>query len=190
MQPILNDKAKARPSEGVAPGSVQVVPYDPQWPREFRRIRARLRPVLPGARIEHVGSTAVPGCDAKPIIDVSVGLAPGSALRVDAARSAGLEFRSVRPYSVVFALGDERGKRLANVHVRYRGSETELGDLLFRDYLRAHPTAVEEYGRLKRQIAAKSRTGGDYTRGKARFIQRTLRAAQRWAKATRKKSAR
>lgn len=178
---MVKRKAKLAPLVGQLVVSVRIEPYDPEWPREFRRIRARLRPVLPGARIEHVGSTAVPGCAAKPIIDVSVGLAPGSALRVDVARSSGLEFRSVRPWSVVFALGDERGERLANVHVRYRGSASELGDLLFRDYLRSHPAAVEEYGRLKHRLVAKASDPAAYSRQKAPFIERTLRAGRRWA---------
>ena len=52
---------------GLAKREIRVVPYDRRWAREFRNVRTRLRLVLPSARIEHVGSTAVPGCDAKPV---------------------------------------------------------------------------------------------------------------------------
>jgi GrpB-like predicted nucleotidyltransferase (UPF0157 family) len=167
---------------GLAPGTVRVVPYDAAWPREFRRIRKQLLPLFPGSRIEHVGSTSVLGCAAKPLIDVSVGLLEGTSLQVDTATAAGLEFRMVRPGSVVFRLQGPTGLSIGFVHVRGRGSDPELRDLLFRDYLRAHPRVVDEYSELKRRLATKSVNRGDYSRGKEPFIQRIHSAARRWAK--------
>lgn len=175
---------KSQRGTGVMPRSteIQVVPYDPAWEGEYRQILGRLSRILPGARIQHVGSTAVPGCAAKPIIDVSVGLGMGESLHADDARAAGLEFRSVRSYSVVFAISNPDRSRRAHVHVRARGSDPELSDLLFRDYLRTHPQAVVDYSRLKHRLAATKRTGSDYTRSKAPYIERTIERARRWAK--------
>jgi GrpB-like predicted nucleotidyltransferase (UPF0157 family) len=170
---------------GLVSGEVKVVPYDPEWPRLFERIRNRLRSVLPTARIEHIGSTAVPGCEAKPIIDVSVGLTLGSVLRVDKARSIGLEFLAIRPDSVKFALSDERGRHLAYVHMRCRGSEPELRDLRFRDFLRAHPDVVRDYVKVKHQAMATTKVRRDYTDAKAPFIEGLEPRIRRWARRTR-----
>jgi GrpB-like predicted nucleotidyltransferase (UPF0157 family) len=139
---------------GLAPGLTQIVPYDPEWPREFERIRRHLHSLLPTARVEHVGSTAVPGCEAKPILDLSVGLAPGTRLRVDNAQSIGLEFRSVSPESSLFVATGRDGRRIAHVHVNPRNSGAELDFLRFRDYLRAHPNVARAYAQTKRRALA------------------------------------
>jgi len=170
---------------GLASGKVRVVRYDPEWPLLFQRIRNRLCNVLPTARIEHIGSTAVPGCEAKPIIDVSVGLTPGSVLRRDEARSIGLEFLAIRPDSVKFALSDKRGRHLAYVHMRHLDSEPELRDLRFRDFLRAHPDTVREYVKVKRLAAAATKIRRDYTNAKAPFIEGLEPRIRRWARRTR-----
>jgi GrpB-like predicted nucleotidyltransferase (UPF0157 family) len=172
-------------SLGLAPGETRVVPYDPEWPLQFERLRKRLSSILPTARIEHVGSTAVPGCEAKPIIDVSVGLAPGTALRVDDARSAGLEFRSIEPQGAVFGVYGKGRVRLANVHVRYRDSEAEIRDLLFLDFLRAHPEVVRDYVQVKRRTLAAGKTGRNYTDAKAPFIEGLEPRIRRWARRAR-----
>jgi GrpB-like predicted nucleotidyltransferase (UPF0157 family) len=160
------------------------VPYNPEWQRHFQKIRRRLQSLLPTARIEHVGSTSVPGCVAKPILDISVGLAPGSALAVDDARSVGCEFRSIRPYSVVFGIYGEGRARLANVHVRYRDSEAELRDLRFPDFLRSHPAVVRDYVQVKRSALASGKSGGAYTEAKAPFIEGLQPRIRRWAHRT------
>jgi GrpB-like predicted nucleotidyltransferase (UPF0157 family) len=158
-----------------------VVPYDPEWPHDFERLVLTLRSILPTARIEHIGSTAVPGCEAKPIIDVSVGVAPNSSLKVDAARSAGLEFRSISPTSAVFAISGEGGVRIANVHVRGRDSEAELRDLRFRDFLRSHPNVARDYVLVKRRALAAGKQGREYTTAKAPFIEGLDPRVRRWA---------
>lgn len=184
VSPCVPARGRPRRILGLEPGEARVVRYDPEWPQLYQQIQARLRPALPAARIEHVGSTAVPGCDAKPIIDISVGLAPGSALRVGEALSVGLEFRSIRPYSVVFALSGDEGERLAHIHVRYRDSESELGDLRFRDFLRTHPGVVREYSELKRSVAGTAGSRGRYTEAKAPFIEGLQPRIGRWARRT------
>jgi GrpB-like predicted nucleotidyltransferase (UPF0157 family) len=131
--------------------------------------------------MEHIGSTSVVGCWAKPLIDVSVGLPGRGSVHVDDAKAAGLEFRMVRPGSTVFRLSGPTGLTLGFVHVRGRDSEPERGDLLFRDYLRTHPGTVKEYSRLKRRLAGAMTVRGDYSRAKTPFIERVQGKARRWA---------
>lgn len=159
--------------------------YDRRWPGQFRELARRLSGIAPRARVEHIGSTAVPGCAAKPIIDVSVGLPPGCRFGADEARAIGLEFRSVHPYSALFALSDGDGRRIAHVHVRALGSESEIRDLRFRDYLRAHPRATRAYVAAKRRILSTRSLVGDYTRAKEPFIEGLSGAIRRWADETR-----
>jgi GrpB-like predicted nucleotidyltransferase (UPF0157 family) len=166
---------------GLTPGTVRVVPYDPEWPREFRKMHKRLLALFPGARIEHIGSTSVVGCSAKPIIDISVGLPRESSVHADDAKAVGLEFRMVRPGSITFRMQGPTGLTIGFVHVRARDSEPEFGDLLFRDYLRAHPAAATAYGKLKGRLAATRLVRGDYSRAKAPFIKRAQERAHRWA---------
>jgi GrpB-like predicted nucleotidyltransferase (UPF0157 family) len=166
---------------GLAPGSVRVVPYDPEWPRAFRTIRSRLLPLFPRARIEHIGSTSIVGCWAKPIVDVSIGLQRGGSVHVDDAKAAGLDFRLVRPGSITFRVQGPTGLTIAFVHVYARDSEPELANLHFRDYLRAHPGVTEEYSKLKRRLAASGKARSDYSPAKAPFIERAQARARRWA---------
>ena len=173
-----------RPRLGLAKGRIRVVPYQPGWEDAFRALRARLRKILPEARIEHVGSTAVPGGEAKPILDVSVGLAPGTRLRIAAARSIGLEFRSVSPESAHFVFRDTKGRHVAHVHVNPRGSDAELGLLRFRDFLRAHPDVVLEYVALKHRSIADARARACYTEEKGPFIRGLEPRVRRWAQRT------
>jgi len=101
---------------------------------------------------------------------------------VDDARSVGLEFRSIRPPGAIFVINGRGRVRLANVHVRYRGSASELDQLLFRDYLRAHPGVVRDYVRVKRRALMAGLKGRDYTAAKAPFIEALKPRMLRWAR--------
>jgi GrpB-like predicted nucleotidyltransferase (UPF0157 family) len=140
---------------------IELVDYDPAWPALFATEAGQLRAVL-GARalrVEHVGSTAVPGLVAKPVIDIQVSVAtlddPGA---FDAALgSLGYAhvvhdpaFDAIYPF---FAkpLGWPRTHHL---HLCVAGSREEVRHLAFRDALRAQPAIAQEYVRLKRELAA------------------------------------
>jgi GrpB-like predicted nucleotidyltransferase (UPF0157 family) len=163
---------------------VVVVRYSPEWPRSFHRFERKLRSLIPTARIEHVGSTSVPGMEAKPIIDVSVGLPPGTRVRVDAARAIGLEFRSVSSESTHFVFRDKDGGHVAHVHVNPRDSEPELSLLRFRDFLRGHNSVAREYTETKRSILAANPSREGYTRAKSPFIRGLEGRVRRWAMRT------
>lgn len=159
---------------------VIVVPYDPDWPGRFDRERAILGAVFAGseATIEHVGSTAVPGLGAKPVIDVMVGLSKlaEAKARISALEAEGYEY--VQKYERQFP---ERryfrkprlGPLAYHLHCVVKGSDFWVRHLAFRDYLRAHPESAAAYYELKRELAVRC-SKEDYTEAKSPFIERIL----------------
>ncbi|HYI67341.1 MAG TPA: GrpB family protein [Candidatus Limnocylindrales bacterium] len=167
-----------------ADGAVEVVPYDSRWPARFEAWRHRLAAALGSAatRIEHVGSTAVPGLAAKPIVDiqVSVGDPEVEADYVPAVENTGLQLRAREPDHRYFRPPPDRPREL-HVHVCAAGSTWERDHLLFRNYLRAHPATRDAYADLKRTLV--QRYPDDrlaYTDAKSAFILDTLDAASAW----------
>jgi GrpB-like predicted nucleotidyltransferase (UPF0157 family) len=160
--------------------TVVMVDPDASWPRLFEEERARLTPALaPFARsIEHIGSTAIPGLCAKPIIDLLVTVEPlGPAQRYAAVLIAfGYVLRADTAQTERYAFGkrDAQGKRLVpgyNLHVVQHGGGEHQRHVAFRDYLQTHPDARRAYGDLKRRLAvayAGDRDG--YTQAKSAFV--------------------
>ena len=154
--------------------------YDPQWPQEFEKLRARIEATLGplAAAIEHIGSTAVPGLAAKPIIDIDVLLRPDAdfAQAVSALSLAGYEHRGdleVRGREAFRAPVDSYPHHL---YVCLAEAGEYLRHVEFRDYLRRQPEDAEAYVTLKRELArefAADREG--YTQAKSEFVERTLR---------------
>ena len=164
---------------------VELLDVDGSWADRFegvaRAIRDALGPVA--ARVDHVGSTAVPGIAAKPIVDVQLSvpdIEDEDAYR-PALEALGWPMRSREPGHRYFRT--PRGVRpRIQIHVCEAGSDWEREHVLFRDYLRAHPEEAAAYGRLKRDLATRYR--GDrlaYTEAKTPFIRTALAHADRWA---------
>jgi GrpB-like predicted nucleotidyltransferase (UPF0157 family) len=167
---------------------IEVVEYNPEWPAQFAAWRDRLAAALgPTAiRIEHVGSTSVPGLPAKPVIDIQVSVpdmtdeaayAPAIDALGVALRSRDTEHRYFRP------AGDR--PRDVQIHVCDAGSDWARAHLLFRDYLRTHAEAARAYAGMKRDAAARypnDRIG--YNEAKTDFILDKLEQAESWASAT------
>jgi GrpB-like predicted nucleotidyltransferase (UPF0157 family) len=162
---------------------VNVVPYDPDWPRRFAQECAVLCAVFAGseAAIEHVGSTAVPGLGAKPVIDVMVGLSQLAEAegRIAALETAGYEY--VQKYEG--QLPERRyfrkpwlGPRAYHLHCVVKGSDFWVRHLAFRDYLRAHLESAAAYYELKGRLAARC-SKEDYTEAKSQFIEWILVSA-------------
>jgi GrpB-like predicted nucleotidyltransferase (UPF0157 family) len=167
---------------------VEVVPYDERWPGLFARWRQRLEKALGGAaaRIEHVGSTAVPGLPAKPVVDVLVGIADveNEDAYVPAIESLEVALRSREPGHRYFRPAGDR-PRIVQIHVCNAGGEWERERLLFRDYLRADGAAREAYARLKQELADSYRDDRlAYNEGKTAFILDTLEEAEAWGRRT------
>jgi GrpB-like predicted nucleotidyltransferase (UPF0157 family) len=133
-------------------------PYDPDWPNRFaseaRRIEVALDPIA--MRLEHVGSTAVPGLAAKPVIDIQVSvrsMSPREAYRRPL-EELGYQW-GIDPWTdehEFFSL-DEDGERRFHIHVCPEGSNWERRHVTFREWLREHPDDAASYERLKRQLA-------------------------------------
>ena len=136
---------------------VVVVDHDPEWPRQFERLRDRVARALGplAERIEHVGSTAVPGLAAKPVIDLDVVVRSPADVGPAIERLATLGYRHQGDLGIA---GREAflwppGEPRHHVYVCPATSEALRSHLLFRDYLRSHPAAAERYGAAKRRAA-------------------------------------
>ena len=136
----------------------------------------------PGARIEHIGSTSVPGLAAKPIVDIQVGVAePLDEARFHALL-APLGYESMGeaglPGRLYFR---RRGPQSFNVHVIELGGVLWQDNLALRDYLRAAPDAAARYGQHKLAVvAAGANDLTTYSRGKAAVVEELLAQAWRW----------
>ncbi len=142
--------------------------YEPTWPEEFERIRASLLEILGplALRIDHVGSTSVPGLAAKDVIDVQITVAAltpevkGRLVRAGYQHKPGITHDHVPagadPDPALWAklfFKQPEGERRTNVHVRVEGHPNQRYALLFRDYLRVHPRSAKTVERIKRELA-------------------------------------
>lgn len=168
---------------GLEKGVVRVVPYDPDWQVQYALEAARLYSSIGEfvLDIQHVGSTAVPGCDAKPIIDIAICIA--NLDKVDACvpllAQLGYEYKGENgiPGRHYFQRG--RPVCLFHIHMSMPEHANWINHMRFRDHLLAHTEAVQAYCQLKHDLAA--RYPNDrlaYTEGKAEFIRSILEAAK------------
>jgi GrpB-like predicted nucleotidyltransferase (UPF0157 family) len=143
---------------GLAYGKVRLVDSDPGWPRAFQRLAAELRLALGSlaVAVEHVGSTAVPGLAAKPILDIAVGLAPDAdtAQVIAILEPLGWNFRGDKgDAGLLFVLEDRPAHRVAHLHIVGYGDARWRRYLVFRDRLRTDPATRAAYAQLKRRLA-------------------------------------
>jgi GrpB-like predicted nucleotidyltransferase (UPF0157 family) len=164
---------------------IKVVAYDEEWPARFESWRELIATALKHAalRIDHVGSTSVPGLSAKPIVDVQVSVADMSDEEdyVPKLERLGVQLRSRDDLHRYFRPFADR-PRDVHIHVCPAGSVWEREHLLFRDYLRATPAAREVYTEAKREASRVwSDDGWAYTDAKSEVILDILKEAERWA---------
>ncbi len=136
-----------------------LVPYDPRWPDAFSRERQRIAAALGAValRIEHHGSTAVPGLAAKPIIDIQISVAALQPLEAYATPLATVGYVHLPHADDTFAPFFHRPAgwpHTHHVHVVCAGGDEERRTLAFRDYLRDHDGVARTYETLKRNLAA------------------------------------
>jgi GrpB-like predicted nucleotidyltransferase (UPF0157 family) len=164
---------------------IAIAEYDPAWPVRFAEMRDHLAYALgvTALRIDHVGSTAVPGLAAKPIVDIQVSVPDVDDERAyrSAIESATFGLRYREPGHRYFRPPPGL-PRLWQVHVCTIGSEWERVHLLFRDYLRAHPRRAAAYAALKWRLAGEHLADRiAYTDAKEPLIKSALRQAEEWA---------
>ena len=179
---------------------IVIVAYRPEWPEEFERIRDWLAGALgeEALRIDHIGSTAVPGLAAKDIIDVQVTAAAldvsvldSAFARIGCTRAGEID----RDHAPPTATPDDdwrklyyrppAGMRPTHLHVRRAGSANGRYALLCRDYLRAHPLAAGAYAQVKLALARQDAYDGDrYYDVKDPVCDIIMAGAEDWAAAT------
>jgi len=186
---ILQDRVQQAVHEDVG-----ILPYDSRWPDLFRREAEHLRSCIPATlirRIEHFGSTAVPGLAAKPIVDMLVEVTTLRAARTEIApilKAQGYDYfwrpsfgEDIPPWYAFFIRRDHRGIRTHHIHMvtSRRTFQEHWERLFFRDFLIAHPQAARAYERLKTELAtAHANDRVNYTKGKTAFIQRITAQAK------------
>jgi NAD-dependent deacetylase len=164
---------------------LEVAEYDPEWPRRYEA-EADLVCAALGADVvdvEHMGSTAVPGLAAKPVIDISVGLrrVELAAERIAAMDQLGYEYLGENNLpGRLFFRKDEKGRRAYHVHaVEHDGGHWHR-HRAFRDYLRAHPEEAVRYAVEKRRLAAQCETHEEYWARKQAYVDPLFERAWSW----------
>ena len=161
--------------------SIHVVPYDSRWPDRFEQERQVLADVLGPwlvGPIEHVGSTAVPGLAAKPVIDIMAAVRNLESSRavIAALSEFGYCYSAYRDDVMHWFCKPSPAIRTHHLHVVPFQSQLWFDRLAFRDFLRAHPTVAMDYASLKRTLAKQHETDRDaYTDAKSPFVETVLR---------------
>jgi len=181
---VVDDQQIEAVSVGKPPPQYQeivIAEYDPEWPRWFEQAAERIRAVLGDKvlQLEHVGSTAVPGLPAKPLIDANLVVADTTDedAYVPPLRAIGYELRVREPdwFEHRMLRGFDPP---VNLHVFPQGCEEVPRMLRFRDHLRANETDRELYARAKRELAAKEwKYVQNYADAKSEVVQDILSRA-------------
>jgi GrpB-like predicted nucleotidyltransferase (UPF0157 family) len=163
---------------------IEIVPYDTNWPGMFRDERSRLLSRFPAIvrRVEHFGSTAVPGLSAKPIVDMLVevtSLDETTTQIVPALEADGYDYLwrpttgdDTPPFYAFFIKRSKEGQRSHHIHLVERDFP-QWEALLFRDYLIANPGVAWQYVEVKQRLAAEFPNDRvAYTDGKGEFVRR------------------
>ena len=167
--------------------AIEIVPYDPAWPARFTAEKAVLRGIFAATptQIEHIGSTAVVGLKAKPVIDIMLGVDHLADVEARIPDLVARDYEYVRRYEAefperrLFAKPQQR-PRLVHLHAVERTTFFWQRHLLFRDFLRRHREAAAEYGDLKTRLAAEFGDDRDgYARAKTAFIDAAVERARR-----------
>jgi GrpB-like predicted nucleotidyltransferase (UPF0157 family) len=160
---------------------IRIEPHDPAWPAAFESEREALEAAIGGwavGGIHHVGSTAVPGLAAKPIVDILVGVEDLASSRACFEPLAGLEYRYApyRAEEMHWFCKPHPERRTHHLHLAPAGGRRFADELAFRDRLRADPETAAAYERLKRELAARHPEDREaYTDAKRDFIRRSIR---------------
>jgi GrpB-like predicted nucleotidyltransferase (UPF0157 family) len=171
----------------IAAAPIEIVPYDPAWPARFESEKSLLLNIFRSVSVhaEHVGSTAVPGLGAKPVIDILLGVADLADVeaRIPELAAAGYEYiqryEAEFPERRLFAKPHQR-PRAYHLHAVERWTAFWRRQLLFRNFLRRRPEVALDYCELKKRLAAEYSADRDgYAWAKTAFIEAVLEHAGR-----------
>ncbi len=169
--------------------AIELVTYNPEWPKLADLEIKKLCEVLPSKHIldiQHVGSTAIPGLSAKPIIDIQIAVDSLFAIQqtaINILKSLGYEYWADNPdperMFFVKGMPPFGDKRTHHVHIVEPASKHWQGKIQFRDYLKSHPEAVQEYEELKVALAKQHTYNRElYTNAKTEFVNSILNKIQ------------
>jgi GrpB-like predicted nucleotidyltransferase (UPF0157 family) len=165
---------------------VVICDYDPTWPQRYEALRRPVADALGdlAAQIDHVGSTSVRGLAAKPTIDIVIRLRSADDLPTAIERLARLGYAHEGDLGIggreAFATPPGYGPHDHHLYVCVPDWGGYADQVVFRDYLRAHPDVADAYARLKRSLAARHRNNRRaYANAKADFVRTVLARAQR-----------
>jgi len=171
----------------VTKSSIIIADYDPKWPIIYEEEKAKILSAVGNkvVAVEHVGSTAVPGLEAKPVIDIMVGVSHLSDASecVEPLKNIGYEYvpeyEASIPERRFFRKGpSEIPNQHFHLHMVERTSSFWERHFLFRDYLRTHPSVAQRYYRLKKESTAKHGSDHEaYTEAKTSLIEQVLAEA-------------
>ena len=159
---------------------IRLVQHDPEWADIYGRAEADIRDALGehALSIDHVGSTAIPGIDSKPVIDILVlveSYDPEEVYRIPL-ESLGYMYGHREEWHVFFE-GDPLGMS-TQVHVVEESAADSRMMITFRDYLRTHPDEARRYEQLKHTLADRYSDGNEYADAKSEYVQGVLRRAE------------
>jgi len=154
---------------------ILVVEYDPAWPGAFEREKAAVCAAMADliVDIQHIGSTAIPGLHAKPVIDVLIAVPHFTAMQEYARRLAPLGYRhQTQPMESVRIFFRKGLPRTHHLHIVEDGSDEHRRLVLFRDYLLKHPEIATAYEDLKQELAERfADSRPQYTESKTDFVE-------------------
>ncbi|WP_319464058.1 GrpB family protein [Micromonospora sp. RTP1Z1] len=167
--------------------TIHIEPHDAAWAERFDEeasvISRTIGPWITGG-VHHVGSTAVPGLAAKPVIDIMVGVADLESSRpcIELLKPLSYRYWPYRAEVMHWFCKPRPSHRTHHLHLVPTGSPRYVNVLAFRDYLRAHPDARADYEALKRDLADRYPNDREaYTEGKTDLIGKLTEAARAWA---------
>jgi len=135
--------------------------YNPQWTTQFEEVKKNLSRIFgeKALAIEHVGSTSIPGMQAKPIIDSLVLVSQMEHFDKERKEMSALGYENgdnyIAPDTLIFFKTAPDGSKLENIHICVQGSHKATQFVIMRDYFRSHPEKVKEYSDLKQKLKEK-----------------------------------
>lgn len=174
---------------GLKRGTVSLSPHDPDWVRQAGDTIGILRCIFGdlAVDIQHIGSTAIEGIQAKPIIDIAVGVGSMEGLPLERLTARGFQERYNRFSSnLLYVLETDDKVRTHQVHILPYDSLQWHNYVDLRDYMNEFPEKAEEYEKLKLRLAEEcNNVQTAYTDGKHDYMERTLADAREYARARR-----
>ena len=169
---------------GLKRGTVKLSSYNDEWPKIFEREKVLLSSALGDLviDIQHIGSTSIPGMPSKPIIDMMASIPDFRSIDkyIQPLKKLGYEDRGQQgvPDRHIFVKGDE-ARRTHHLNLTERDSSFWKEHVLFLDYLRTHKEAVDEYAKLKTELAKSFPDDrNSYASAKAEFVKKIVEKAR------------